>query len=298
MDCLAQICGAICGGSGEESSPEPPRRPTANMTNSEIDRAQAYGGGYGSPYKPRVPGALGALGERKNLGAAAWDERANGPVLPGIIMNEDASPAANGKTPKTSFSTGGSYSPHNTDVSPSSFSDRMTEVVEHRPGDVSIQNLMLLKASGQRSFDKRNTQHQLWDKYERDCTVGEGGFASVCKVRCRSTGMQRAVKVMKIDQQNRDLAVAELAILITLDHPNILHIYEWFEEEDKLYFITELCHGGELQDLLVEGAYVEVTDHGGRRSSAQHRGSAARISEDFSLSGPPLPPFLGTGTGR
>ena len=38
----------------------------------------------------------------------------------------------------------------------------------------------------------------------------------------------------------------------TLDHPNILKLYEYFEDNKNVYLITELCTGGELFDLIVE----------------------------------------------
>ena len=43
----------------------------------------------------------------------------------------------------------------------------------------------------------------------------------------------------------------ETAILKALDHPNILKIYEIFEDKSKLYLVTEYCKGGELFDEIV-----------------------------------------------
>jgi calcium-dependent protein kinase len=36
-----------------------------------------------------------------------------------------------------------------------------------------------------------------------------------------------------------------------LDHPHILHIYEYFEDDQNLYIVTELCTGGELFDKII-----------------------------------------------
>ena len=38
----------------------------------------------------------------------------------------------------------------------------------------------------------------------------------------------------------------------TLDHPNILKLYEYFEDTKNVYLITEICNGGELFDMIVE----------------------------------------------
>jgi len=37
-----------------------------------------------------------------------------------------------------------------------------------------------------------------------------------------------------------------------MDHPNIIKIYEMFEDEKKYYLVQELCKGGELFDEIVK----------------------------------------------
>ena len=43
-----------------------------------------------------------------------------------------------------------------------------------------------------------------------------------------------------------------MAILRRLDHPNILKLYEVFEDDRKYYLITEYCKGGELFDEITK----------------------------------------------
>ena len=38
-----------------------------------------------------------------------------------------------------------------------------------------------------------------------------------------------------------------------MDHPHILKLYEYFEDDKNFYIITEMCKGGELFDKIVEG---------------------------------------------
>lgn len=44
----------------------------------------------------------------------------------------------------------------------------------------------------------------------------------------------------------------EIAILQQLDHPHILKLYEYFEDDKNVYLITELCRGGELFDRIIK----------------------------------------------
>jgi len=37
-----------------------------------------------------------------------------------------------------------------------------------------------------------------------------------------------------------------------LDHPNVLKLYEYFEDEKNVYLVTEICRGGELFDKIIE----------------------------------------------
>jgi len=43
----------------------------------------------------------------------------------------------------------------------------------------------------------------------------------------------------------------EIEILKNLDHPNILRLYEVFEDKKHIYLVTEFCDGGELFDEIV-----------------------------------------------
>ena len=37
-----------------------------------------------------------------------------------------------------------------------------------------------------------------------------------------------------------------------LDHPHILNVFEYFEDDANLYIVTELCTGGELFEKIIE----------------------------------------------
>jgi calcium-dependent protein kinase len=47
--------------------------------------------------------------------------------------------------------------------------------------------------------------------------------------------------------------------LQTLDHPNVIKLYEFFEDEKNVYLITEMCKGGELfERIIARECFTEV----------------------------------------
>lgn len=47
--------------------------------------------------------------------------------------------------------------------------------------------------------------------------------------------------------------VKEARTIATLDHPNIIHIYDVFEENDTAYYVMDYIDGGTLQDMVAAG---------------------------------------------
>lgn len=50
----------------------------------------------------------------------------------------------------------------------------------------------------------------------------------------------------------------EVQMLQTLDHPNILRVYETFEDKKRYFIVTELCTGGELFDEISNRVFSEI----------------------------------------
>ncbi len=89
--------------------------------------------------------------------------------------------------------------------------------------------------------------------YELKETLGSGAFAKVVKVLHKKTNQYRALKIIK-KQKDQDPArmYLEVEILKKLVHPNIMQIYEFYEDKKHFQIITELCEGGELFDMIVQ----------------------------------------------
>lgn len=47
------------------------------------------------------------------------------------------------------------------------------------------------------------------------------------------------------------LVLRELDILTQLDHPNIIKVFEEYEDDMYYHFVMEYCNGGELLERIV-----------------------------------------------
>ena len=98
--------------------------------------------------------------------------------------------------------------------------------------------------------------------YKKLSFLGEGSFASVYRVQNRITDSIRAMKIIKkaanISVEDDNEIFNEINILRTLDHPNILKIFEFYSNKESYSIVTELCSGGELfQEIVDKGPFNE-----------------------------------------
>lgn len=85
--------------------------------------------------------------------------------------------------------------------------------------------------------------------------LGEGAFGRVQKCKNKSTGEMCAVKVIELAQMTETEKVRlkyEIDILKNLNHPNILRLYEVFQDKRQIFLVTELCEGRELFDEIID----------------------------------------------
>lgn len=94
----------------------------------------------------------------------------------------------------------------------------------------------------------------ITDEYVIQQQLGQGAFGVVCQCEHKATGAVRAVKKLKKLGITEDALVEtaeEIKIVKKLDHPNILKVYEEYEDQKYLYIVSELLEGGELFDELI-----------------------------------------------
>lgn len=100
------------------------------------------------------------------------------------------------------------------------------------------------------------------EEYNKLNFLGEGSFAAVYKVQNKLTGQVRAMKIIKksatCTEEDDQEIVNEINILRTMDHPNILKIFEFYSNKESYSIVTELCSGGELfQEIIDKGPFNE-----------------------------------------
>ena len=91
--------------------------------------------------------------------------------------------------------------------------------------------------------------------YEIIGELGSGSYGSVKKVRHKQLKEVRAMKVILKKSEN---AKTEIDIMRKVSHPNIVNIFDIYEDSKKYYIMMEICEGGELFEAISEqGAFTE-----------------------------------------
>lgn len=100
----------------------------------------------------------------------------------------------------------------------------------------------------------------LKESYDLLNKIGDGAFSSVFLAVHRPTGVHVAIKIIKknnsqsISHKNNKFLdiLREEEILKSLNHPNIIKLFEFFEDENNYYFVQELCEHGTVAQYIIE----------------------------------------------
>lgn len=84
----------------------------------------------------------------------------------------------------------------------------------------------------------------------KDQPLGSGASASVFTCTEKSTQVKRAVKIVPRGAHEMWRVAKEVAVMKSLDHPNIAKCFETFEAKNFMYLVLEHCSGGDLYDKL------------------------------------------------
>ena len=113
----------------------------------------------------------------------------------------------------------------------------------------------------------RNTSgfHQQYTLQNR---LGKGHFAEVYLCVEKATGQRYAVKVFTKtpgteDRSKTDGLQQEIAVLMSVNHPNVLCLKDTFSEKNAVYLVLELAPEGELFNFIV--MHSKLSEHDTRR---------------------------------
>lgn len=113
-----------------------------------------------------------------------------------------------------------------------------------------------LPAKAQELVSKNPSKSE--DVYEFGPLVGEGSFGKVYTVKHRVSGEARVCKkIMKLKGKagmKLEEIIKEIESMAMVDHPNLIKVYEFFEDSGCVMQILETCSGGELHDKI-EGVF-------------------------------------------
>ena len=85
--------------------------------------------------------------------------------------------------------------------------------------------------------------------------LGQGSYGHVYRCQNKETGNVYACKKMsKKKIKNKEQFKTEIDLLRATDHPNIIKLYDIFEDNSYIYLIMEECNGGEFFDSLAKRA--------------------------------------------
>ena len=87
--------------------------------------------------------------------------------------------------------------------------------------------------------------------------LGQGSYGKVKKVKHIQLNEIRA---MKIVNKKSPSSANEIEALRKISHPNIVNIFEIFEDSYKYYIMSEFCEGGELFDAITSKGYYSELD--------------------------------------
>merc|ERR1719191_2114111 len=96
------------------------------------------------------------------------------------------------------------------------------------------------------AFVKQN-RRRLEDVYEVGAKLGQGSFGTVYAVVHKISREKRVCK--KIGKGDADMTIeeilSEIRSMAMLDHPGVIKIYEYFDDDELVSQIMEPCNGGE-----------------------------------------------------
>lgn len=106
-----------------------------------------------------------------------------------------------------------------------------------------------IKLERKQFIKKSNNIDEAYIVTKKPLAAGSYGAVHLCSHKI--TKESRAVKIIpRFKITSVDSFTNEIDMMKLVDHPNIIRLYEWFEDKSNLYIVMDLCTGGELFDKI------------------------------------------------
>ncbi|PHT74611.1 hypothetical protein T459_21888 [Capsicum annuum] len=95
--------------------------------------------------------------------------------------------------------------------------------------------------------------HPTVGEYKLTCKLGGGSSSTVWKAEHRKTGKVVALKQIdrfNLTRQLKNCLDCELTFLSSVQHPNIIRLFNVFEAENSVFLVLEFCAGGDLASYI------------------------------------------------
>ncbi len=123
-----------------------------------------------------------------------------------------------------------------------------------------------------------------FDRYTIEAAIGQGGMGSVYRAHDARLGRRVALKVISDGEARPDATarlIREARAAATLDHPNVVAIFDVGERDGAPFIVMELVSGKTLREEMASGSSVRtrvgwMTDVGRALAAAHRRGLVHR----------------------
>lgn len=96
--------------------------------------------------------------------------------------------------------------------------------------------------------------------YEVGKKLGKGGYSTVFLARHKKTDVLYALKCINRFRKKSDKTSQirkEIAVLLKLKHNNVIKLYDWFEDKNKIYLVLEYIDGKDLAAFFKKEIPIE-----------------------------------------
>ena len=102
----------------------------------------------------------------------------------------------------------------------------------------------------------KNNDINVYEKYMQMDILGKSHYSKVYKVKNRLNGELRALKEIskKFIENVEDTKniVFSINVLRKIEHPNLIRLYEFYEDENNFIIVYDLCENIDLVELIKE----------------------------------------------